>query len=179
MSATGPAPRRRLLRRAKRPPPVRPDPADRSRARRRLVGAGIAVALALAALVVWVQQRPGPARPPREVQRIADGLRAAGHSIDRVARNSNGGWSVLFDDGEVQWFKATAKRGALLHPIRNMYEARRDPNVVVVDLHATVFAIVLSGRRQGSTLELGTAPTSAETIAAAVRTAVRAASPAR
>jgi hypothetical protein len=137
------------------------------------------IAAALAALVVWVEQRQAPRRPPGEVQQIADGLRAAGHSIDRVARNTNGGWSVLFDDGEVQWFKVTKKAEAPLHPIRNMYEARRDQNVLVVDLHPTVFVIVLSGRRQGSTLELGTAPTSVEMIAAAVRTAVGVRLPAR
>lgn len=152
--------------------PEEVDPALRRAERRRLAVYGVVVTLALSAAVVWLEQRQADKGPPREVQKIAAGLRAVGHSVDRIARNANGGWSVLFDDGEVQWFKGTTHAEAENHPIRAMYAAQHDVNVRIEELHPTVFAIVLSGRRQGSTLELGTAPTSAETIAAAVQTAV-------
>ncbi len=179
MSTAGPTPRRRLLRRAKRAVPEGPDPADVRRERRRLAVLGLVLVSLATTAWVWFEEKQAPKRAPREVQRIADGLQAAGHSVDVVARNTNGGWSVLFDDGEVQWFRELQKRQAQLHPIRLMHAARPDPNVVVLDLHPTVFAIVMSGRRQGSTLELGTAPTSAEDIAASVRTAVGLPLPAR
>ena len=181
--STGPPIKRRALRATgaggrrasatKRPgkPGAPPEP-DRSRERRRLVvGALVTVAL-LTSVGIVARQWRAPKGPPAEVERIADGIRKAGHQVQRVARNANGGWSVLLDDGEVQWFKNPSKVEAQLHPIRVLYEMRHDPNVVVLDLHPTVFSIVLSGRRQGSTLELGTARTGAAEIAAMVQSAV-------
>jgi len=160
-------------RRAPRPArPAGPAPAPGHRAK--LLAGGLVVAIAAVAVTVAIRTWPRGARAaPAEVRRIASGLAGAGHVVDRVARNSQGGWSVLFDDGEVQWFRAPSHREAVLHPIRVMHGMRRDPNVVVLELHPTVFVLVLSGRRQGSTLELGTARTSAAEIAERVRTAVQ------
>jgi hypothetical protein len=165
--STGPRP-------ARRPPAAgarrgaQPEPVAARRARVWLIGSGLFVAAALAGGLWWAREGRAPERPPTEVSAIAAALRRTNHAVDRVARNANGGWSVLFDDGEVQWFETSRKSDAQLHPIRVAYEARRDPNVAVVDLHDTVFAIVLSGRRQGSTLELGTAPTKAADVSAIV-----------
>lgn len=155
----------------RRKEPDAQDP-DRTRERRRLIVGAVVVVVALTIVGMQIRNYRGPARPPAEVERIAQHLRAAGHAVDRVAMNANGGWSVLFDDGEVQWFKSPSKAEAQLHPVRVLFGLRRDPNIVVLELHATVFAIVLSGRRQGSTLELGTSLTSGDEIAAMVRTAV-------
>lgn len=179
--STTPAKRWRLLQRRGKPRPRPPenDPEVHRRARTRLVVGGLAIALVLSGAGVWARQLRGPARPPTEVQRIAAGLRAGGHAVDRVAANTNGGWSVLFDDGEVQWFKSPKAIESQLHTIRVLYEARHDPNIAVLDLHPTVFVILLSGRRQGSTLELGTSPTTTDMMAAMVRAAVGRPHPAR
>jgi hypothetical protein len=134
--------------------------------RARLPGWWFAVLLALAAC------RPRVS-PPAEVDRIAGALRGAGYAVDRVARNSNGGWSVVFDEGEVQWFHAPTAEATRLHPIRVMYRVQTQPALSVVDLHPTVFLVIMAGRHNGERLELGTGRASPAEIEAGIRAALR------
>ncbi|MBI2897568.1 MAG: hypothetical protein HYY06_28680 [Deltaproteobacteria bacterium] len=111
---------------------------------------------------------------PSEVDRIAGGLRAAGRTVGRVAPNGNGGWSVVFDAGEVQWFRARTAEQARMHPIRVLYayQTKTQPAIGIVELHPTVFLVIMTGERKGDRLELGTARSSPAQVEATIRTAL-------
>ncbi len=136
-----------------------------------VVRAAPALAWTLACVVTGCNEAPSA---PEEVERIARGLRAAGRTVERVAPNGNGGWSVVFDAGEVQWFRGRTAQQARMHPIRMLYayQTKTQPAIGIVELHPTVFLVIMTGERRGNRLELGTAHASPEQIEASIRTAL-------
>lgn len=142
--------------------------------RRHLATAALVAVIALLGIGYASSRSKRHPSAPAEVERIAAGLRAAGRTVQRVAPNGNGGWSVVFDAGEVQWFRARTARAARQHPIRvlYLYQTKTQPAIGVIELHPTVFLVIMTGERKGNRLELGTARASPAEIGASIRAAL-------